>query len=332
MLGKQHGRADPPAGITTAPWAAVGQSPRWGQNISAQGIPPEGEFAAIAAGWYYTCGLRTDNTPHCWGYLGGDTPPDGEFSSMAAGGYHTCLLRNDLAVNCFGWNESGQADPPEETFIALAAGEAHTCGLRADLTITCWGRNDFGQTDPPSGKFLTIAASWDYSCGLRSDLTITCWGRIHRFFDPPPGEFIAISAGSRHAYGIRTDNTIDCWGSHPFGEATSPDGKFIAMAPDGSTPAGCVPTRASPAGVMPTQFLRPTMCVSSHDRRETRKAGDRSGNYDLEAAAPNSSRAALRPDTLSGSPDIIRVSSATLPSPLTSLTDAEAPWRSITQC
>ena len=102
--------------------------------------------------------------------------------------------------------------------------------------------------------------------------------------------------------------------------------------PDGSTPAGCVPTRASPAGVMPTQFPRPTMCVSSHDRRETRKAGDRSGNYDLEAAVPNSSRAALRPDTLSGSPDIIRVSSATLPSPLTSLTDAEAPWRSITQC
>ena len=207
----------------------------------------------------------------------------------------TCLLRNDLAVNCFGWNESGQADPPEETFIALAAGEAHTCGLR-------------------------------------SDLTITCWGRIHRFFDPPPGEFIAIGAGSRHACGIRTDNTIDCWGSHPFGEPTSPDGKFIAMAPDGSTPAGCVPTRASPAGVMPTQFPRPTMCVSSHDRRETRKAGDRSGNYDLEAAVPNSSRAALRPDTLSGSPDIIRVSSATLPSPLTSLTDAEAPWRSITQC
>ena len=218
MLGKQHGRADPPAGITTAPWAAVGQLPRWGQNISAQGIPPEGKFAAIAAGWYYTCGLRTDNTSHCWGYLGGDTPPDGEFSSMAAGGYHTCLLRNDLAVNCFGWNESGQADPPEETFIALAAGEAHTCGLRADRTIFCWGRNDFGQTDPPSGKFLTIAASWDYSCGLRSDLTITCWGRIHRFFDPPPGEFIAISAGSRHAYGIQHNSSAQRCAFRPMTE------------------------------------------------------------------------------------------------------------------
>jgi hypothetical protein len=50
----------------------------WGGNGYGQATPPSGEFLEVAAGGYFTCGLRTDGRVRCWGdrSLAATTPPD----------------------------------------------------------------------------------------------------------------------------------------------------------------------------------------------------------------------------------------------------------------
>ncbi|MDE2688488.1 MAG: hypothetical protein OXI16_13475, partial [Chloroflexota bacterium] len=74
--------------------------------------PPslEEKFTMISRGFKYTCGLRADGTPVCWGFNG--------------------------------W---GQAVPPEgEKFRMIRTGQEYTCGLRADDSLVCWGVHERG--------------------------------------------------------------------------------------------------------------------------------------------------------------------------------------------
>ncbi|MDE2688487.1 MAG: hypothetical protein OXI16_13470 [Chloroflexota bacterium] len=73
--------------------------------------PALGEkFTMISVGLNYTCGLRADGTPVCWGY-----------------------------------NLAGQAVPPEgEEFRLISTGREYTCGLRADDSLVCWGIHERG--------------------------------------------------------------------------------------------------------------------------------------------------------------------------------------------
>ena len=73
--------------------------------------PSLGEkLTMISAGFYYTCGLRADGTPVCWGF---DTVK--------------------------------QAVPPEgEKFRLISTGRKYTCGLRADDSLVCWGIHERG--------------------------------------------------------------------------------------------------------------------------------------------------------------------------------------------
>ena len=63
-------------------------------------------LAAVSAGYWHSCGMRTDNTAVCWGY-----------------------------------NEESRADAPSGTFITVSAGYSHSCGIRTDNTAVCWGDN-----------------------------------------------------------------------------------------------------------------------------------------------------------------------------------------------
>ena len=135
----------------------------WGDNEAGEATPPDGEtFVSISAGSDFTCALRADGIPICWGR------PDARW-------------------------DYGQADPPEgERFVQIACGQYHTCGLRQDGVAVCWGPdlgdevdyNDihtfqagFGQTAaPPDERFVTIIAGSNHNCGLKVDGTPVCWG------------------------------------------------------------------------------------------------------------------------------------------------------------
>ena len=122
-------------------------------------VATRGTYKAIAAGWGYSCALRTDNTITCWGN-----------------------------------NVSGETDAPEGTYKAIAAGWGYSCALRTDDTITCWGNNDFGETDAPEGTYKAIAAGGAHSCALRTDVGRPSpqAGRIRVRYEPttpsPAGE------------------------------------------------------------------------------------------------------------------------------------------------
>ena len=74
-----------------------------GQRIIYDGLyyPPKplgpAGFVKSAAGYRFSCGLRTDGTVACWGdNISGQTePPDGQFTSLSAGSSQTCGIRTD---------------------------------------------------------------------------------------------------------------------------------------------------------------------------------------------------------------------------------------------
>ena len=103
-------------------------------------------------------------------------PPAGNFSAVSAGSYHTCGLRDTGAIECWGHNWGGQIDAPAGPFTAVSAGSGHSCGLRESGAIVCWGRNDYGETDAPAGSFTAVSAGLGHNCAIREGGAIVCWG------------------------------------------------------------------------------------------------------------------------------------------------------------
>ena len=122
--------------------------------------PPQGRgFIAISNGDGYTCALRANGSPLCWGDFPDDlmSPPDGEtFTHISSGSIHACALRADSSPVCWGDDSMGRASPPQgEAFTAISSGGWHTCALREDGSPVCWGDEADRQTQPPAGEKLT---------------------------------------------------------------------------------------------------------------------------------------------------------------------------------
>ena len=191
------------------------------------------EFTAVVAGFFHSCGLRSNGTVACWGENGWGQAdaPEGSFSALTASASHSCGLRSDATLTCWGNNQNGQTNAPDGQFSIISAGPAHSCGLRSDATLTCWGNNFIGQTDAPQGIFTAVSAGGSHTCGLRSDATLTCWGNNENGqSDAPTGRFSAITAGGSHTCGLRDDTFIACWGENWAGQASNPSGRFSAVA------------------------------------------------------------------------------------------------------
>ena len=216
--------------------------------------PPQGQFLSVSAGAHHSCGLRTDNTVHCWGFVrlndeGLPTAlmvaPSGQFISVSSGSFHACGVRADNTLACWGDETWNQDLEPDGTFVSVSPGGAHTCGVRSDGKVQCWGNNDFTQSGtaasgascsigtggsrcvqvfrPLEGQFVSVSAGWVHSCGVRNDNTLQCWGsNAYGQLTVPSGKFVSVSAGDGFTCGVRTGNTIECWGINEFGESTPP--------------------------------------------------------------------------------------------------------------
>lgn len=200
---------------------------------------PEGKFKAVAVGIGYSCALRLDGSPVCWGDdASGETSPpqDARYTALALGSHHSCGLRADGTPECWGHDEDGRLTPPstaygveesddstnEQTversplaFKGIAAGNSFTCGLTLDGLLACWG--DLERAQPPADvvgqAFTSITAVGNYVCVERSEGSRRCWGsgRFRRSLDNDAG-FIEVSANEELTCGRRTDGTVQCWG------------------------------------------------------------------------------------------------------------------------
>ena len=208
----------------------------------------------VSLGAAFTCGIRMDHTPVCWGVehrTGGYTlvPAGEKLTSISSGAYHTCGLRPDETVVC--WGSVHDAAPPEdEKFTAISSGSGYTCGLRPAGTVGCWGNNpgisELGGFESErfkrkfKGKFKAISAggsggvgysaSRSHPCGLRLDGTPVCLA--NKIFVPktPEGEkFTAISNGSSHACALRPDGSPVCWEEAPV----TPEAKVFTAISSG---------------------------------------------------------------------------------------------------
>lgn len=189
-----------------------------GPGFVGDGKSCEATYAAVSAGQYHACALRTDKTLWCWGLntsgqIGtgtGDTVflrpaaagSASDWTRVSAGGSFTCGLSDAGKISCWGTNGTGQiGDGTTATaltptpaaggvtdWIALDAGASHTCAIRAGGELSCWGANARGQIG--DGTTATALQPTVVSAGP--------WSQV--------------SAGSELTCAVRGDHTLWCWG------------------------------------------------------------------------------------------------------------------------
>ena len=111
--------------------------------------PASGQFSAVTAGGFHSCGLRTNGTITCWGRnndSGQATAPSGQFSAVTAGGVAFVRAAHRRHHHLLGMERlPGRRPRPDGQYSAVTAGAWHSCGLRTDGTITCWGAEHDGE-------------------------------------------------------------------------------------------------------------------------------------------------------------------------------------------
>ena len=247
----EFGKSTPPAGvftqiITAADYACGlrpgGEVECWGGSefewLLSKVTPPKERLISIDTGWGghweiyssgsmplhdimgwgYSCGLRADGKPLCWGgetsvkVSLGDTvreqhpilfPPEGEFLDVEAGRFRACGLRPTGEVECWGLFfvyddkirltrrvglEVLNPDPaPGERFLDVDVGGWHACGLRPDGEVACWDWTwsyrsalEGHYEYELEGPYETISSGYWHACGLRRDGGVDCWGYTGR--------------------------------------------------------------------------------------------------------------------------------------------------------
>ena len=185
-------------------------------------------FRSLSAGGTFACGLRFDDTVHCWGRtpdsVAGTVPAGtwpGTFKSVSVGTDHACAIRaTDDKVICWGGSQQyGQAPPgpSSDRFKSIS----DCCGVRLDDKVVCWGDNAHGEAPP--GPSADSFQSVSHVCGLRLDGRMVCWGD-NSDGGAPPGpssdRFKSISSSSGgFGCGVRLDDKVVCWGNNQDGQA-----------------------------------------------------------------------------------------------------------------
>lgn len=197
------------------------------------GGPPQ--YASVAAGTYYTCGIGGSGAGFCWGVsglgeLGDGTPPSlgnthrttpgpiaggHAWSMLAASGQVTCGVTTAGAGYCWGrgnGNRLGNGSTSvTSTPSAIAGGLAWrgidvgstaACGVASDAGVWCWGLGGNGQLGQalPNGSTTPVRVGGGLR-GAEVRVAHTAGG---------DGEFACAIGADRL--------TTYCWGRNTFGQ------------------------------------------------------------------------------------------------------------------
>jgi hypothetical protein len=180
---------------------------------------------AIAAGTYYTVGLKEDGTVAAVGSnASGQTnvSPWTNIKAIAASTYHTVGLKEDGTVVAVGSNGYGQLNVSKWTNIkAIAAGTYYTVGLKEDGTVVAVGSNASGQMNvSPWTNIKAIAAATYHTIGLKEDGTVVAVGSngYGQMNVSPWTNIRAIAAGTYHTIGLKEDGTVVAVGYNVYGQ------------------------------------------------------------------------------------------------------------------
>lgn len=217
----------------------------WGGNppghLAAKS--PSGTFLGLDTGTNHSCGIRSDNTIHCWGNpISAVTqkPETNNFEKISCGNYHCCALTKTSLLKCWGDNQLGQTTAPTGTFKEIAAGANSNCAIDTSGKTHCWGQVNQLKTTLPPDKFSKISVDGgNTACGIVAGSgTLKCWGLgtttgLCKGTDakgtecgqgiPPAGKFQDVSTGIFHSCGIQTSGLAVCWGQATKSMDCSPD-------------------------------------------------------------------------------------------------------------
>lgn len=208
----------------------IGSGENIGYATSPQRVAFNGNWAAISAGLYGTCGLDTKGTRYCWGndMMGGlglgtqlsitntptKLPEDSGWASIDLGElYAGCGVSQGKYVYCWGYNNNGKLGVGDEEnryeptrtlgggkWIQVTMGAGHTCGLKTSGSVYCWGNNRQGQLGIGTSSIDESATPVSISGGGSAP------------------QWSALSAGNNHTCGIRSDGILLCWGNNHKGQ------------------------------------------------------------------------------------------------------------------
>lgn len=190
VAGYDHvcGIGTPTNGNTLKCWGSAGQS------VSAEAnIPTGSEFmtgeGSLASGNGFSCVLRSDRTPVCWGRFVAsfipETPSTTQFSYITAGRFHVCGIRvADSSTECWGICEHAECNPPEQ----LAPSTVGCSRVASVGTCMAFARNDSatstGMCSLPDCAGFSWDADGDCQCTIS---TVPVWTLIGPTPTPEPG-------------------------------------------------------------------------------------------------------------------------------------------------
>jgi hypothetical protein len=141
---------------------------------------------------------------------------------VAAGGFYTVGLKADGTVVAVGFNYNGQCNVNNWTdIIQISVGWAHTVGLRSDGTVVAVGHNWYGQCNVSGwADIIQIVAGDEHTVGLRSDGTVVSagnndWGQRNL---GDWTDIMQVSASQTHTVGVKTDGTVVAVGYNDYGQ------------------------------------------------------------------------------------------------------------------
>ncbi|MCE9574879.1 MAG: tandem-95 repeat protein [Deltaproteobacteria bacterium] len=183
----------------------VGTATNWGQ-VSADigltcGRQTNGTLWCWGSNYYGTVGDGTNGsgtdryTPVQIGNLT-------TWAAVSAGFYHSCAIRTDGTIWCWGLNDKGQLGDNTTTlrnaptqvgtstaWASVDAGGSHSCGRRTNGTVWCWGSNAFGQLGDgtvqqrlapaqvgAATNWASVSSGYETTCALTTTGIMDCWG------------------------------------------------------------------------------------------------------------------------------------------------------------
>ena len=198
----------------------------WGANYAGQlgigelGYPDKktvpikvgSDYLAIAAGSFFSFGLKTDGSLWGWGDNG-----RGELGNGSLGYYqYTPIMIG-------------------EGFSAIAAGDDIALALKIDGTLLAWGGR-IGYNPVLIGSGFSAIAAGSHYLAVKTDGSLWAWGPnssgqlgdgTFEYRNSPVligSGYLSISAGYKHTLAIKTDSTLWAWGNNEFGQLG--DGTF----------------------------------------------------------------------------------------------------------
>jgi alpha-tubulin suppressor-like RCC1 family protein len=221
--------------LNTAPVMAQGQVTLMAAADTTVSVgnyyPPEcdvgnwTDITQVAAGDYYTVGLKSDRTVVAVGYNEYGQCDVGNWTDIiqvAAGYDHTMGVKDDGTVVAVGANYFGQCNVGNWTDITqTAAGQYHTVGLKSDGTVVAVGPNYPGQCEVGGWTgIIQVAAGHKHTVGLKSDGTVVAVGDC-LFGQCNVGgwtDIVQVAAGDEHTVGLKSDGTVVAVGGNSFGQ------------------------------------------------------------------------------------------------------------------